>query len=366
MTARTQTTDLIREELRDLRPYESGVAWERIAGEIGLSPEEVAKLDSNENPYGPAPLVRERLAAAQLHLYPDMDQLALRTALAGYIGVAPDNIVGGNGSDELIDLIMRLTCRPGDQVVLATPTFAMYGIYAQQQGIEIIEAPRQPTDWSLDVKAMAAALTPRVRAIFVASPNNPTANSISQRELDFLLELGPLVVIDEAYGEFADVQFAPRAPQHPNLAVLRTFSKWGGLAGVRAGYLVGAAEIVEKLMVIKSPFNMGVPAQVAAIASVEQRDWLDANARLIKHERDRLFKELSKLGGVTVWPSQSNFILARFNGADGLGLRDELRARGVFTRHYQYPELSDCLRITVGRPQDSDRLLRALSESGIE
>lgn len=365
MTAQPDVRNLIREEMRDIEAYESGVAWERIAGELGLAPDQVAKLDSNENPYGPAPLVRERLAEADLHLYPDMDQVAFRAAVADYIGVKRENVVGGNGSDELIDLVVRLTCSPGDQVILPIPTFLMYGIYATQQGVEVLEAPRHSDDWSLDLESIAALVGPRVRAIFVANPNNPTANSVSERELEFLLALGPLIVIDEAYGEFAASQFAPVAPQHSNLAVLRTFSKWGALAGVRAGYLVAGSEIVEKLMVMKSPFNLSVPAQVAALASIEQREWLDANAGLIKKERERLHGELSRLEGVTVWPTQANFMLARFAGRDTRSLRDDLRLRGVFTRHYEHDALRDCLRITAGRPQDSDRLLAALADLGV-
>jgi histidinol-phosphate aminotransferase len=364
VTAQSAVRDLIREELRDLAPYESGVAWDSVIRELGLPPDEIAKLDSNENPYGPPPLVRERLAAAELHRYPDMNQLAVRTAIAGYVGVAPENVLGGNGSDELIDLLVRLTCSPGDQAILPSPTFSMYGIYAQQQGVEIVDLPRRPEDWSLDLEAVVGAITPTVRAIFVASPNNPTGNTLSDDELDALLGLGPLVVVDEAYGEFADRRVAPRAAETPNLAVLRTFSKWGALAGVRAGYVVASAEIVEKLMVMKSPFNMSVPAQVAVIAAIESRDWLDDKAALLKSERERIAAGLAELHGVRVWPSQANYVLARFAGRDGRELRDALRLEGVFTRHFDHPALADCLRISVGRPQDTDRLLHVLTQLG--
>lgn len=364
MTAQPGVRDLIREELRDLAPYESGVAWDRVVEELGLRPDEIAKLDSNENPYGPPPLVRERLAEAELHRYPDMDQLAVRAAVASYIGVASENILGGNGSDELIDLLVRLTCRPGDKLVLPTPTFSMYGIYAEQHGVQIVEAPRRTTDWSLDLEAMVTAVTPAVRAIFLASPNNPTGNILSRHELDTLLGLGPLVVVDEAYGEFAEEQVAPRAAETTNLAVLRTFSKWGAMAGLRAGYVVASAEIVEKLMVMKSPFNMSVPAQVGAIAAIQSRDWLDERAALIRSERQRMTHALATLPDVHVWPSQANYVLARFAGRAGRSLRDELRRQGVFTRHFDHPALADCLRITAGRPQDTDRLLSALGDLG--
>lgn len=362
MTITSDPSGLIREELLGLEGYQSGVPWQRIIDELGLVEADVVKLDSNENPYGPAPLVRDRLAAAPLHLYPDMDQHAVRRALAAYIGVAAENIVGGNGSDELIDLLMRLFCAPGDEVITAPPTFAMYEIYARLQGLTVVEAPRRPADWALDLAALEAAITPRTKMIVLAAPNNPTGNAISRSDLDHLLSVGPVVVIDEAYAEFADEQFAPLAAHHPNLVVLRTFSKWGGLAGVRAGYLVADHKVVDRLLVMKSPFNMSLTAQIAIVASLEQRDWLDANAARIRDERERLFTVLAETRLLQPWPSQGNFLLCRVPGSDGRTARDALRRHGVFTRHFATSELSDCLRITVGRPEDSDRLLAALSE----
>ena len=351
---------LIREELRDLPLYESGVPWQRLAAQYGLRADQIAKLDSNENPYGPAPLVKERLAALDLEHYPDPDQVDVRRALADYIGVEPGNVVGGNGSDEMIDLVMRLFCAPGDEIVLATPTFLMYGIYAAQHGVTVKAVPRRPDDWSLDRDGLKAAVGTRTRLIFITSPNNPTANALTSDELDFVLGLGVPLVVDEAYGEFAERQVAPLVPANRHLMVLRTFSKWAGLAGVRAGYLVADSSVVEKVLVMKSPFNMSLPAQVSVLASLEQRGWLDANVAKVMAERGRLAARLAAQGPIDVWPSDANFLLCRLSGIGGREARDWLRTQGVFTRHFDIPELSECLRITVGRPEDSDRLIDAL------
>jgi histidinol-phosphate aminotransferase len=363
MTASIDFDDFIREELREPEAYEPGIPWDRVLRDYGFAPDEVAKLDSNENPYGPAPLVRQRLAEANLHLYPDPEQLEAREAIASYVGVGVENVIGGNGADELIDLVMRLFRSPGELIV-PTPTFAMYGFYGRLSGLAIVEAPRRESDWSLDVELIELLVTPQTKLICVCSPNNPTGDVVSRAELERLLSLGPLVLLDEAYAEFAHSNHTACALEYPNLLVTRTFSKWGGLAGLRAGYLVGSPQIIKKLLVTKSPVNMSLPAQLGAVACVEQKQFLDANAAKIRNERERLTGLLSRLPGVQVWPSQANFVLCRFAGRDGRRLRDDLRLRGVFTRHFDAPRLRGCLRITVARPEDSDRLLAALATVG--
>ncbi|MEX2236582.1 MAG: histidinol-phosphate transaminase [Dehalococcoidia bacterium] len=359
MTAPLDVPGLLRDE-PEAESYQPGTNWDAISagqGEAGIS-----KLDSNENPYGPAPLVRKRLAEAALHRYPDMEQRAVRGALADYIGVRPENIVGGNGSDELIDLLTRLVCEPGDRMIIATPTFAMYGIYARQHGVTVDAVPRRGDDWKLDLAAISATVIEQTRVIILATPNNPTGNAIGPAELDQLLALGPLVVLDEAYAEFASPQYAPLAAERPNLAVLRTFSKWAGLAGVRAGYLVAHESLAARVMQMKSPFNMSLPAQIAVVASIEERGWLEANVRRIVEERERLMAELSAFPLMKVWPSEGNFVLCRLKGMSGQAARDALRERGVFTRYFDREPLKDCLRITAGLPEDTDRLLVAIKE----
>ena len=299
--ADTQSFDLEaaqRPPLRSLRGYEPIDPPEQVAARYGVAPETIVKLDGNENPYGPAPRALEALAGGYAaHRYPDPEQRRLREALAARHGVPPECIVAGAGADEIIDLVFRIFIDTGDRVVIASPTFGMYAFGAEVAGAQLVDVPRR-ADWSADLDALAAACE-GAKAVFLPSPNNPTGGLLPRGAADRLRASGAIVVIDEAYVEFASgregghsgspslVGDAAREGGAP-LIVLRTFSKWAGLAGLRVGYGVMPASVASLLMACKQPYGVSTAAEAAALASLEDALLLDERACEIAGERDRL------------------------------------------------------------------------------
>jgi histidinol-phosphate aminotransferase len=355
---------LARRDLVEMPGYEPVEPLDILASRLGIPEDRIAKLDGNENPYGPSPRVREALAGfTHYHIYPDPEQRRVREAIAEYVGATPEQIVVGNGSDELLDLTGRLFLSPGDRVVNAPPTFGIYEFVTRTYGADVVEAPRRE-DFALDVDAAERALAAGAKLMFLASPNNPTGNAASAAELERLLAHGAALVVDEAYAEFAGDSFAPLVTQRDNLIVVRTFSKWAGLAGLRAGYGVFPAAVAETIRKIKMPYNMNVAAQAAVLASLEDRAALSENVRKIVGERERMAKALAAFPWLRVYPSRANFLLCQVDGRSATEVQAELRRRGVLVRHFDSTGVRGCLRISVGRPQDTDRLVAALSEIG--
>ena len=355
---------LVRPELLEMLGYEPIEPVDVLAEELGIPAEQIVKLDGNENPYGPSPRVREALANFDLyHIYPDPEQRRVRQALADYLGLDSEHIVVGNGSDELLELIACLFLSVGDVAVNCVPTFGMYAFVCEIRGARVVEVPRRE-DFGLDVAAVQEAAREGAKVVFIASPNNPSGNTISAAELEAVLSIGVLVVVDEAYVEFSDRSFVGLVPQQDNLIVLRTFSKWAGLAGLRAGYGVFPKGIAELMRKVKMPYNMNVAAQVAVLASLEDRETLQQRVQAIVRERERLSEELTSVPFLRGFPSEANFILYRSQGIDASELWQRLRQQGIFIRHFDTPGVKDCIRITVGKPEHTDRLLAALREIG--
>jgi histidinol-phosphate aminotransferase len=354
---------LSRSDLVAMPCYEPVEPPDVIAAELGIPEDRLVKLDGNENPYGPSPRVLDALGRYRgYHIYPDPEQRRVREAIADYVGAGPERIIVGNGSDELLDLVGRLLLSPGDRVVNAPPTFGIYEFVARTYGAEIVDVPRRE-DFALDVDATVAAIR-NAKLVYLASPNNPTGNPLPQPDLEALLDCNAAVVIDEAYAEFAGASFVPLTVEHDNLIVTRTFSKWAGLAGLRAGYAVLPPAFAETVRKIKMPYNMNVAAQAAVLASLEDREALLANVDLIIEERERMASRLAAFPWLRAYPSRANFILCQVQGRDATEVQGQLRQRGVLVRHYDSPCVRGCLRISVGRPQDTDRLVGALSEIG--
>jgi histidinol-phosphate aminotransferase len=376
---------LVRPDILAMLGYEPIEPSDLLAERLGIPPDQIAKLDGNENPYGPSPRVVEALAQFDAyHRYPDPQQRRLRQALADYVGVGPEQIVAGAGSDELIDLLLRAVIAPsgaGDSVIICPPTFGMYSFLTRVAGGRVIEVPRRD-DFSLDVEAVCAAAGD-AKALFLAAPNNPTGNLLTGGELEALLGTGLLVVVDEAYVEFAGDGFAPLVPERENLVVLRTFSKWAGLAGLRAGYGIMPPALADVLMQIKQPYTPNVAAEVAMLASLEDRERLMEGVRAIVQERERMGRMLAALEFVEVYPSQANFVLVRLklglqetaglkpglpgsDGPDARQVRDALAQQGVFVRYFDTPRLRQHLRISAGLPNHTERLVEALRTQGGE
>lgn len=347
----------LREDWDDLEPYQPVKPLDVLAAEIGVPVADLVKLDANENLYGPIPAILEAIREADLHIYPDPGQTALRLAIAGYTGTLPEQVVAGQGADDLIDVILRVV-QPR-AVVDNTPTFGMYRFLAKINGCEVVEVPRL-ADFELDVAGNAAAVAAGASVIFATSPNNPTGNPLHPEELRQLLALDALVVVDEAYVEFAGGTLTPFLEHAPNLVLLRTFSKWAGLAGLRVGYALCHADLAECLMAVKQPYNVNVAADVAARAAIAHRGEVFETVKMLVGERDRMAERVSALGWLKAVPSQANFVLFAVEGRPAAGVAAALRQRGVLVRYYQRPDLENYIRISAGRPEDTDRLVAAL------
>lgn len=337
---------------------------EVLAEQAGIPAERVIKLDGNENPYGCSPRVLQALGRyPHYHIYPDPDQRELRKAVAKYIGASTDTVVLGAGSDELIDLILRLFLDPGDKVINCIPTFGMYPFSTSVCGGEVINIPRDP-EYAVDVPAVKAAIDKRTKVLFLASPNNPSGNITVPDDLRELVDTGILVVVDEAYAEFSGVSVMPWVSRYENLIVLRTFSKWAGLAGMRVGYGLFPPQIANQIMKIKPPYNINAAAQIAVLESLVDIEYLQGRVRAIVDERPRLFRLLRGTAFLEPFPSDANFILCRALDGRAKQICDSLAKQGIFIRYFNTPLLRDFIRISVGKPEHTDALIEALKKMG--
>ena len=319
------------------------------------------KLNTNENPFPPSPRVLAALRKAvnpSLRLYPEPLSDSLRAAAAQTFGIDPQNIIAGNGSDELLSMLMRSFVEPGARVAYPTPTYSLYETLIEIQGA--IQAPvAYPEDFSVPA-ALAAQHAPLT---FLCNPNSPSGTLVPLAEIHRLARtVAGVLVVDEAYVDFAESEGASALPlvrQLPNLVVLRSFSKSFSLAGMRIGLGFAPAEIIAGLMKVKDSYNLNRLSLVAAIAALGDLPWMARNTRRIQESRRRLITGAKKLG-FQVLPSQANFVLARKPGENLKGVYEALKHRKILVRYFDAPGLRDCLRITVGRPREVAALLSAL------
>ena len=358
----------IRSHLNGLPPYVPIEPFEVLSARTGRDPSRIVKLDANENPYGPLPVVREALGRLDFpHIYPDPESRLLRRSLAKFSGAPEECLLASAGADELIDLLMRIFLEPGDCILSCPPTFGMYSFDAGLNAARCIDVPRK-IDFSLDVESIRKAVERyRPKLLFVTSPNNPDGSVIPVDILDELLALPVLVVLDEAYIEFAGEALGAEfsrireVPSRENLIVLRTFSKWAGLAGLRVGYGAFPKWLMPVLWKSKQPYNVNVAASVSAQVSLEYVEELAKVVELLKNERERLFMDLRKFPYLKPYPTQSNFILCRVLSLDAAQLKARLAQEyGIFIRYFDKPGLRDHIRISVGKPEDTDILVEAL------
>lgn len=356
--------NLIRPDIWNIEPYAAVEPVEKLAARAGIPVEQVIKLDANENPYGCSPAVRRALAEFEgYHIYPDPLCTQMQELLQRYIGAPADRIIVGNGSDEIIDIVTRLFLKPGEKVIICPPTFGYYQSSADFCAATIVRVPRK-SDYSVDVEAVIDAIDQSTKLVFIASPNNPTGNSIPESELHLILETGVAVVVDEAYGEFAGKTVLHLTDEYDNLIVIRTFSKWAGLAGLRFGYGIFPTVLVPHALKMKPPYNVNLAAQVAVRASLEDIDCLLDRVNLIRSERERLYDQLKKLDFLIPHKSEANFILCRLLQGELGSVRQAMESQGVFLRYYSDPLLSNCLRISVGTPEQNDAVVQKLRVVG--
>ncbi|CAN6445274.1 unnamed protein product [Victoria cruziana] len=353
----------IRPHLKRLSSYQPILPFEVLSSHLGRKPEDIIKLDANENPYGPPPEVLEALATMKFpYIYPDPESRRLCAALSEDSGLDADYILAGCGADELIDLIMRCVLDPGDKIVDCPPTFTMYEFDAAVNAALVIKVPRFP-DFGLDVPGIVNVVEQKKpKCIFLTSPNNPDGSIISDEDLMHILGLPILVVLDEAYVEFSGMESRMTwVKEYDNLIVLRTFSKRAGLAGLRVGYGAFPLSIIEYLRRAKQPYNVSVAAEVAARAALSNPGYLEKVKQALVAERERLYKLLCEVPFLKPYPSYSNFILCEVTGGrDAKKLKEDLVKMGVMIRHYSNKELEGYVRVSVGKPEHTDILMKCL------
>lgn len=355
---------LVRDVVEQLRPYHPVEDPAHLAARLGMSVEQIVKLDSNENPYGCSIFVQEALSGFdRFHFYPDAQAVVVRERIAAYAGVHPDRLMVGAGADELIDLLMLAVLDPGEVVVVPVPTFGVYRVRAELHSGIAVSVPRTAS-FDLDMDAMLAAIGDSAKMVFVCSPNNPTGNLATNQQIVRLLQTGALVVVDEAYYEFSGKTSLPLAGEFDNLVILRTFSKWSGLAGLRIGYGILPDWLAQQVWKVKQPFNVNAAALKAVEASLDDVEYLHGTVSRIKGERGRLFRQLQRIDYLEPVPSVANFILCRVTRGDAHDISQRLKDRGIMIRDYGDPLLRDYVRISVGRPEDTERLVAALQTIG--
>ncbi len=353
--------DLLRPDIRNMSTYTPILPFEALSAQLDIPIDQIIKLDANENPYGSSPLIRQALVEAPyLHIYPDPQSRDLRKALSDYTEISDDHLMVGHGADELIDLLMRLFITSGDGVINCPPTFGMYAFDADVNGATCIDVPRQ-ADFSLNLAALEKAVQQhQVKIIFITSPNNPDGSIISNDTLTALLNLPVLIVLDEAYIEFGGHSFISWVKSYPNLVILRTFSKWAGLAGLRIGYAAIPLKIIEHLWKIKQPYNVNVAGQLAALASLQDMNYLQENINKIIATREQFWQDLQTISWLQPYPSHSNFILCKVLEQDALEIKTRLAQKGILVRYYNTSGLKDHLRISIGTPEQMETVTQTL------
>lgn len=351
----------------NIPPYVPGKPVAELKRELGIA--DALKMASNENPLGPSPLAMQAIQdhCASVHVYPESSAPGLRLALAERFGIAPHQVILGNGSDEIMQMVAHVFIGPETEAVVVANTFSMYRICVESFGGKVVQVPLNGYRYDLD--AMASAVTDRTRVIFLTIPNNPTGTIVSRQEFDsFLSKLprsGLILVLDEAYREYVETLDCPTGVDYlegaPPVLVLRTFSKIYGLAGIRVGYGFGPPWLIELLNRVRLPFNVNSVAQAAAMAALNDIAHVERSLQITREGKAFLMKELEALG-CTVIPSEANFLCFCVGNHAKLLYEDMLR-QGIIVRHLASFGMEDCIRVTVGTQEQNYRFLEALKQA---
>ncbi|MGB9914591.1 MAG: histidinol-phosphate transaminase [Candidatus Bathyarchaeales archaeon] len=366
----TKDKDWLKEKLAEIEALESYAPEKTIGGvakEYGLLPASIIKLNFNENLYIPrekiAALLKEAAEECDLRLYPQEEEEQLREAIAKYLQLKPANVAVGNSSDEVMDRVTRLFLGKGDVAITFTPTFSVFRYCVRYNGAEYATVPLQK-GFKLDVEGLRAAFTPETRLLYLCSPNNPTGNQFALEEIEALIEDFPgLVMIDEAYGEYADYSAVPLIGKYENLVVLRTFSKAFGLAGLRLGYAVANPMLAKAINKIPAPYAINVVSLTMGRKLLENVGIMQEAVAALKAERRKLISRLNEIRGVEAFDSQANFVLINTSKPHEDVYVNLLKKGIIIKKLGRLLTYENCLRATVGMPEMNVKLLNALKES---
>ena len=332
-----------------------------VPGEQPGADQRVIKLNTNENPYPPSPRVLQVLRETDwtvLRKYPNPMANKVRDIIADMFDLERDNVLCGNGSDELLTLVLRAFVGEGERIAWPTPTYSLYPVLAEIQAAEAVEIPTRD-DFTLPLDELAHV---DAKVVVICNPNAPTGVFTPVEAITDLADrFGGVVVVDEAYADFGPRSAVPAVSDKPNVLVLRTLSKSYSLAGLRFGFAVGPPDLIAGLVKVKDSYNVDAVSIEVAAAALEDQEWMRANVEKIRSERARLTQRLAQLG-FDVTPSEANFLLARVPDSDGAACYEDLKARGILVRYWNLPRLADKVRITVGTPGENDALLAALEK----
>ena len=357
--------ELIPDYIQGLAAYVPGKPVEEVEQDLKIH---AVKLASNENPLGPSPkaMAAARQALGEANWYPDGGSKRLREVLAARYGVRAEEVFVGLGSSEIIDLASRVLLRPGLTGITSEGSFALFAIAIRASGGKLVQTPMR--NYTFDLDAMAAAVTPETRVIYIANPNTPTGTAFGAEEFDVFMKKVPgdvLVVLDEAYTEYAERRDLPKAmeifKEYNNLLTLKTFSKVYGLAGLRIGYGIGHPTLVAEMNKLRTPFNVTSVGQAAALAALDDLEHVRRSVEMNHAERTRLLEELRKRGLRPV-ASETNFLFVPVAGMDAKAMCDELLHEGVIVRQLAWMGFPNAIRISVGNPEENSKLLAAMAK----
>lgn len=364
MVSRDELRKWVRPVLQGWTPYAANKSLDQLTKKLGIVPEEFIKIDGNENPFGCSPKVNQALFDyATYNMYPDDAQLELKELISQHVGTTPDRVLATSGASQILDMIVRLFVDPGEEVINCVPTFGVYNFISGLCGVKMIEVPRD-RNFNINVNAIKAAITDKTKLIILCNPNNPTGNITRREDLLAVAETRVPVVVDEAYYEFSGETVVPFIDQYPNLMVVRTLSKWAGMAGLRLGYGIFTPSIATYLRAIKMPFSVSIAAVIAYRASLQDKNYLMENVKQLIAERERLYQRLAQMDFLRPYPSKGNFIFIAVLKGNAREVTEELLRRGILVRFYDMPRLRDGFRITVGKRYQNDKLADALRDVG--
>ncbi len=351
--------------IETIHPYQGGKPIDEVQREFGI--DDIIKLASNENPIGPSPLAKEAIkrAAAKVNLYPDGNAYYFKNELAEHLGVAPNYLIFGNGSNDVLQIVGETYISPGDEVIYSESAFVVYMVVSKICGAKSVVTPRR--DYAHDLDAMADAITDATKVIFIANPNNPTGTMVTKDETERLMARVPddvLVVFDEAYYEYVErpdyPQTLPYVEEGRNVIITRTFSKIYGLAGLRIGYGIAKPETIEMMNRVRQPFNCNLIAQTAGRAALNDADHVHRSLELNAVGKVYLYERLARFGLEYV-ETEGNFILVEL-GRSGQEVTDALMRKGVIVRPMAAYGFPDAVRVTIGKSDENKRFIAALQE----